>query len=274
VFADRSPSLDPQLLTCPHDKPEAAEEERFDFTRLQIPDNDELAKALIQEYREAYKSRHLPLQTILFDSPRTVPNLEYGIYYLQPATCAKLYPDDDLKYINATSIILFLRYGSNSILFPGDIPPEALEALLDEKQGSEKRYTKFDRKFSTSSDWHAITADQPSLKSVLGSYGLSILVAPHHGLESCYSPYLFECMKNGKPGLVVISEKRHRTLQDGNIDSRYQSEGGATGLYVEIDSTTEHRLSVSTRNDHHILIEFVETGRPRVYTSTDPTRLV
>lgn len=183
-------------------------------------------------------------------------------------------PNDDLKYINATSIILFLRYGSNSILLPGDIPPEALEALLDEEQGSEKRYTKFDREFSAFSDWHATTEDQPSLKSELGSYGLSILVAPHHGLESGYSSYLYECMKNGKPRLVVISEKRHRTPQDGNVDSRYQSEDGATGLDVEINGTTERRFSVSTRNNHHILIEFVGTGRPRVYASTDPTRLV
>jgi len=274
VFADRSPSLVPQLLTCPHDKQEAAAEERFDFTRLQIPDADEEAKALIEEYREAYKSRYLPLQTILFDSQRTVPNLEYGIYYLQPTTCAKLYPEDDLKYVNATSIVLFLRYGSNSILFPGDIPPEALEALLDEKQGSEKRYTRFDRKFATSSDWHEKTADQPSLKSVLGSHGLSILVAPHHGLESCYSPYLFKCMKNGKPRLVVISEKRHKTPRDGKVDFRYQSKDGANGLDVEIDGITERRFSVSTRNGHHILIEFGGTGRPRVYASTDPTCLV
>lgn len=91
VLADQSP-LNPQLLTCPHDKPEATEEERFDFTRLQIPDDDKTAKALIEQYRKAYENRCLPLQTILFDSPRTVPNLEYGIYYLQPATCANLYP--------------------------------------------------------------------------------------------------------------------------------------------------------------------------------------
>jgi beta-lactamase superfamily II metal-dependent hydrolase len=275
VFADRVPSLNPELLTCPHHKPEAAEEERFDFARLQIRDDDEKAKALIEEYKRAYESRSLPLQTILFDSRRSVPNLEYGIYYLQPAKCAELYPDDDLRYINATSIVLFLRFGRNSILFPGDIPPEALEALLDDAPGAEKRYTKFDREFSTSSDWHQVTSDQPSLKTVLNDYGLTILVAPHHGLESCYSPYLFECIGNSKPKLVVISEKRHKAPQDGSVDSRYQSQDSSSGLDVDIEGTTEHRFSVSTRNGHHILIEFRgPTARPCVRASRYPENLV
>jgi hypothetical protein len=274
VFANRSPSLVPQLLTCPHDKSDASKEEHFDFSRLQIREDDEQAQALVSKYREVYSARSLPLQTILFDARRSVPDLEYGIYYLRPSVCSALYPKDDPKYINSTSIVLFLRYGHNTVLFPGDIPPEALQVLLNEGQGTEKRYTKFDREFSTSTDWHKRTTDQPSLRSVLGEYGLTILVAPHHGLESCYSPDLFECIDGGKPRLVVISEKRHKVPQDGNVDPRYQSRYGSRGLRVEIDGDVQRKYSVSTRNGHHILVEFVGTGMPRVYMSKDPYSLV
>jgi hypothetical protein len=118
------------------------------------------------------------------------------------------------------------------------------------------------------------SSDQPSLQSVLNEHGLTILVAPHHGLESCYSQYLFDNCNGGKPRLIVISEKRHGTPRDGKVDSRYQSRDGATGLNVEVEGDTQRKYSVSTRNGHHILIEFVGTGMPHVCMSKDPYDLV
>ena len=45
-----------------------------------------------------------------------------------------------------------------------------------------------------------------------GSYfrrgALTVLIAPHHGLESCYSPERFGAMKGGKPRLNILSERR------------------------------------------------------------------
>jgi hypothetical protein len=153
--------------------------------------------------------------------------------------------------------------------------PEGMTHLLPEKVGSEKRYTKFDREFSDEHpSWHEKTSDQPSLHSLLQTHGLTVLVAPHHGLESCYSPELYDAIKGGKPQLVVISEKRHLRETDGSVDSRYQKQEGASGLKVVKEGKEETCLSVSTINGWHILIVFGGTGRPKIYAEKDPVRLL
>ena len=113
------------------------------------------------------------------------------------------------------------------------------------------------------------------MKSLLKNYGLSILVAPHHGLESGFSEDLYLSIKNNKPDLVVVSEKRHKSDIDGEIDDRYQSANGASGLDVTIGDSRERKFSVSTRNGHHILISFEGTGGcPKVFLDTDPDKLL
>jgi len=161
-------------------------------------------------------------------------------------------------------------------LIPGDMNPDTFTHLLEEDEGLEKRYTIFDRSQSVlHPDWHKVTSDQPSLKFLLGSYGLSILVAPHHGLESGFSKDLYRSIKSEKPGLVVISEKRHLSDKDGKVDPFYQSENGAKGQYVYIEGKREACYSVSTRNNHHILILFQGTGgNPEVFLEKDPEKLL
>lgn len=267
-------NLSPSLLTCPHDKENVAgNDERIDWTRITNPDG---ADSLIDTYKALYEKRKLPLQTIRYQSDRSVPNLEYGVYYVRPPEVAKLLPKDDQAYSNGVSLVLFLRHGSHTILIPGDMTPEIMEHLLDEGKGSEKRYTVFSKSFMSSHpDWSEKTSNQPSLKDVLSKYGVSILVAPHHGLESGYCQALYDAMRNGKPKLVVISEKRHLSPSDGKVDKRYHSPDGAEGLDIEVEGKKEKHYSFSTRNGHHILVVFEGTGgAPRVYADTDPTRLL
>ena len=267
--------LYPTLLTSPHDKTnddDTERDERLNWDRIENPEGTE---ELIQTYRKLYEPRTLPLQTINFDSRRTVPNLEYGIYYVRPPICESLHETDDNKYGNSTSIMFYLRHGSHTILFPGDMTPEGMKHVLDEEDGVEKRYTQFNTEaHEAHPEWHEKTSNQPSLKSVLANRGLSILVAPHHGLESGYSEDLYGTIRGKKPELVVISERRHRKPTDGKIHPRYQSEDGASGLTVEIDGKEEKRRSLSTVNGQHILIVFAGTGRPRVYADKDPEKLL
>ena len=209
--------LYPALLTSPHDKPppDGYEDERIDWTRIDNPSGSE---EVIDSYKALYKDRTLPLQTILYDRRRTVPHLEYGIYYVRPPKAAVLHPNDDNEYGNATSVVTYLRHGQNSILVPGDMTPQAMKLVLDEQSGFEKRYTVMDRQSASDHpDWHARTSDQPGLRWNLGEHGLTVLVAPHHGLESCFSEDLYESMRGGKPGIVVISERRHKHPNDGTV---------------------------------------------------------
>lgn len=267
--------LNSNLLTCPHDKDHAdgtASNEKLNWSRIV---NQKGSEELVKTYRSLYAKRNLPLQTIQYEASVTIPNLEYGIFYLRPPVCETLHESADNEYGNATGIMLFLRHGSHTILFPGDMTPEGMKQLLDEKHGAEKRYTCFDLiKSREHSRWHLETGNQPSLKSLLKSLGLTILAAPHHGLESCYSQDLYDAIKGGKPELVVISERRHTHENDGSVDGRYQREGGASGLSVEVEGLKEQRLSLSTINGHHILIVFSGAGTPKVYADKNIDKLL
>jgi hypothetical protein len=264
------------LLTCPHDKTEGSmKPEAIDWKRINNPKGSEKN---IEIYKSLYEGdrRRLPLQTICYDSSRSIPNLEYGLYYARPPIVNELFPDNDQEYGNGISLVIFYRHGFHTLLIPGDINPDSLKHLLDEGTGLEKRYTVFDRRQSSLHPaWHEASINQLSLKSLLGSHGLSILLAPHHGLKSGFSEDLYRAIKDEKPGLVVISEKRHLSDTDGEVDPFYQSPDGAKGQKVYIEGKEENRYSVSTRDGHHILILFQGTGgQPEVYLEKDPEILL
>ncbi len=262
------------LHTCPHDKTEgSAKPEAVDWKRIKNPEGNE---ENIKLYKEIYAKRTLPLQTICYESQRSVPNLEYGIFYIRPPVVSELHPKDDQDYGNGISLVLFYRHGIHTILIPGDITPDALKHLLDEGKGLEKRYTIFDRQQSSKHPhWHDQSGGQPSLKTLLKNHGVSILVAPHHGLESGFSQDLYVSMKNNKPSLVVVCDKRHEKEADGKIDNRYQSVSGAMGLDVSVEGHVTSQNSVTTRNGHHILLVFQGTGGfPAVFLEKDPARLL
>ncbi len=251
AIAEKS-SCYPKLLTCPHDKgPDEGPDERVNFTRVNNPAS---AADLVEEYREVFKPRRLPLQTIESETDNPVPNVEYGIYYLRPPECDKLHPEDDQAYSNAMSLVLYIRHGLQSVLIPGDITPEAMERVLAGGKGVEKRYTYFgDLPKGMPNSINLCTSSQPDLGDLLSERGLTLLVAPHHGLESGFCEALFDCMKGGKPTLNIISEKRHLKDTDGKVDTNYQGEDGAHGVKVDVEGTVEDRYSVSTRDGHHIL---------------------
>lgn len=265
------PAIYPGLVTCPNDKEEG--ELKIKMSRILRDDN----KDLIEKYKKIYESRTPPLQTMVgLTSPYPEENVEYGIYYLNPARVEELHQNDDHAYVNGLSIILYLRHGNQSILIPGDITPEVFSEIIDGGKNVQKRYTYFDKKPSGASEnLYKENGNQRNLKTLLSDRGLSILISPHHGLESCFCPYLFENMKAHKPCLNVISEKRHLSEGDGKVDNRYQSADFSLGMKVDIDETHEEHYSVSTRNNQHILIIFNGTDdTPLVCLRTDPEDLL
>jgi len=262
------------LHTCPHHKTGGSEkDETLEWGRIKNPKGSE---ENIEIYKSIYENRTLPLQTICYESPRSVPNLEYGLFYVRPPVVSRIYPDNDQEYGNGLSLVIFYRHGYHTILIPGDINPDTFKHLLAEGRGAEKRYTTFDRRQSTlHPTWHEKTDNQPSLKSFLSHHGLSILIAPHHGLGSGFSEDLYKAIRDGKPGLVAISEKRHLSETDGKVNPYYQTSDGGKGQKVFIDGKEENCYSVSTRNGHHILILFQgTTGLPEVFLGKKPEKLL
>jgi len=171
---------------------------------------------------------------------------------------------------------MYLRHGHQTLLIAGDITPKAMSAILSGDPGLEKRYTWFGgAPIGMPPDTHRRTTVQPGLAELLLDRGLTILVAPHHGLESGFSADLFRYVSQGKPTLNVISERRHFADEDGTVDARYQSEQGALGTLVDTEGNLEKRFSVSTKDGHHILIVFQGTiPRPRVYLRRTPEELL
>lgn len=267
--------LYPTLLTCPHEKDfedGRPSNEKLNWARIKNRDGD---GETIASYKSLYAARHLPLQTIQYAARWTIPNFEYGLFYIRPPICEQLHPTDDNAYANSTSIVFYLRHGANSILFPGDMTPEGMKHILEDRAGTEKRYTVFDSQWTENNKkQHFQTAGQPSLKSLLAGRGLSVLVAPHHGLESCFSEDLFDAIRGGKPRLIVISERRHSSLGDGKTHPTYQSEKGASGTRVSTEGVEDVKLSLTTKNGHHILITFESSGGPRVFADRDPEKLL
>jgi len=260
ISGDRDTSrLYPYLITCPNDKVEGQE---VDFDRLVNDDNREL----IGKYRAVYSKRTPPLQTLQNCVPCGVPNVEYGFYYLVPSRVDFIHEASDQDYGNGLSLVFYLRHGNQTLLIPGDITPEVFDCVIDGKKDVERRYLIFGSS-AQPNDWHSRTSTQPTLQELLDRQRLSVLVAPHHGLESCFSEKLFASLKGGMPMINVISEKRHLSDSDGKVDERYQLETAASGLDVDIDEKIERgRRSVSTRDGHHILLVFQGTNAaPRVY---------
>ena len=266
---DKKPPLHPSLLTCPNDKDDQGDEQKVDFSRIKRKDNAEQ----IDKYRAIYEKRNLPLQTIQ-STEANVPNVEYGVYFLQPKAVGEEHPKDNQKYGNGLSILLYLRHGNQSILIPGDVTPEVMSRILSSDKAVEKRYTYF-WNVPEKKDLFEATSEQPNLRDLLMDLGLSILIAPHHGLDSCYCEKLFEMISGNKTKLNVISEKRHLGENDGTVDKNYQSKDKAEGLKVDIEGEKKHCHSVSTRNGHHILIIFKGTDvSPHVYLREDPNDLL
>jgi beta-lactamase superfamily II metal-dependent hydrolase len=238
-------------ITCQNDKESNISGHSIDFGRINNPAE---ASDEIENYKSLYKERELPLSTLIQYNEDNLLNFKVGYYYLTHKQATELFPKDDQNYSNSLSLVLFLSYHNQSILIPGDITPEAFELIYSGK--CEKRFTDYSIKQGEQKKkaWARSTCDQPNLKSLLKK-GLTILVAPHHGLESGYPQFLVEDLSYNKPKLVLISDKQHNSNNSGSTHKNYQNGIASSGFMHK----GEKRYSLSTVSDGHIKIIFSNT---------------
>jgi beta-lactamase superfamily II metal-dependent hydrolase len=125
---------------------------------------------------------------------------------------------------NNLSLVVFIRFGGVTFLFPGDL----------EREG-----------------WLALFA-RPDFKALLGN--VSVLMASHHGRENGFCDEVF---KYCRPHAVVISDKEvvhdtQRTLPD------YRAVVRDTGVVVR--TTGKRRHVLTTRRDGWIQFEVDDSG--------------
>jgi len=262
--------LVPYFVSCPNEKGTG---EALDFSRIERKDNADI----IARYRKSYSGRTPPLQTIVpGQSEKPIQDFEYGLYYMRPPAVGNIHEKNDQHYGNGVSIAMYVRYGKLSLLLPGDVTPEVLPDILDDTKNVEKRFSPFyNNGYGNTANWHTARLNQPGLGQLLGKHGLSALVAPHHGLESCYCEELFDAIRGGKPIINVISDKRKTSDTDGKVHPRYHREDGAFGLNVDVEGAPEFRYGVSTKNGQHILVVLrAGASQPAVYLRSDPADLL
>ncbi len=152
---------------------------------------------------------------------------EINLFYINPNICQE---NEDLKsgYANNISLVLFCRVGEKTLLLPGDMLKEGMQYLIDN-----------DSRF----------------KDFLSTEGIDYLIAPHHGLQTSFSEYLFQTMNGNKTRLNIISEKVREEDSDENrsdVDSRYYSSDYSTGD----NSLNKNAVKTSLG---HIVIDFETT---------------
>lgn len=246
------------LITCQNDKSDNEVGHAINFKRINNPGEN---VSQIDNYKSLYSDRSLPLRTINPDKDGI--DFKMGYYYITHKQANALFDKDNQKYTNSLSIVLYLSYGDKSILIPGDITPEAFKLILNAK--CEKRFTDYKTKASEQNriNWSMRTGDQPSLKALITTKRLSLLVAPHHGLESGYPECLFSAVGEKKPSLILISEGKH-SEKSGNIDKRYQNGIASNGMII----ANSRRYSLTTRNDGNIKI-IIQKNNIELQTKSD-----
>ncbi len=261
----------PRLWTCPHDKdaPEGTADEKLDWDLIENPEG---SKELIEKYRQAYegRKRELPLQVYVPKSK--TPSFRYGLFYIRPPECEPSEEEEEgglpeADYGNNVSLMLFLRFQKSSILLPGDMMTSGMDYAVNE--GCENRLV--------GDGIHSKYAKESSKRDAFRRWvnsGCSVLVAPHHGLESGFPEALFDALpkKDQRVDLVVISERQHRKKTDGKIHEAYQSKkkGKVRGMPVQSDDGgSEERISVRTSSDGHCLIGCRGGNEIAVVTSED-----
>jgi len=262
--------FNPFLWTCPNDKfPSTGyPDERLDWDLIEnLGESEELEDL----YRSAYAGRNLPLQTFVPTSQ--IPHFSYGLFYIPPPQCKPIensintsesqLPEKD--YANNTSIMVYFRFNKNSILFPGDMMSSGMKRALE--VGCENRLVGE----GIAEQFAKRSASAEALRKWVNG-GCSVLVAPHHGLESAYSPEFFASLPVADPrvGVVVISEKAKPRKDEGNVHSNYQSNEKVKGISViRDDGTKAKKLSVTTRTDGHCLVAFRGMDEISVVVSQD-----
>jgi hypothetical protein len=208
-------------MTCPNDN--INQDDIFKVNRDLLGEENELRNLILQNMacRNTSDGNHPSLSHM---NPLISIIDEINLFYLKPGYCENI---EDLKsgYPNNISLVLFIRAGNKTVLFPGDILKQGMSHLINN-----------DNEF----------------KEIIANNGVDYLVAPHHGLQTSFSEDLFQTIENNMTRLNIISEKIRNQKSNENrsdVDTRYYSSDYSTG------DNTLGQNAVKTSGGH-IVIDF------------------
>ena len=212
------------LLTCPNDNSDQFD--IFKVNRSLLGEDYEVRNMILEDMRR--RSTRDPKYPDLSQSkPLISGNRLIGLYFNTPHDC-EVNVDLKSSYQNNISLALYISNGKYSMFIPGDLLKSGMEYLLNKDS---------------------------VLKHILEKYGVDLLVAPHHGLQTSFSQALFDTIKGNKTRLNIISEKVRSANSDetrSDVDSRYYSNSYSSG------QNSLHQNAVKTSGGH-IVINFDET---------------
>lgn len=219
-FKNFTEHFHPHYMTCPNDNQKQNEEFKINKDLLGV--KNEIRDLVLSEMRTR--------EPVTVDNPLASIVEEISLFYIKPQFCEK---DETLKvgYANNISLALFIQIGKKTIFLPGDLLKEGMEYLINNSD----------------------------LKKLLSSKGIDYLIAPHHGLQTSFSEYLFQVISGNKTRLNIISEKVSEDNSKENrsdVDQRYYSSDYSTG------ENTLKQNAVKTSMGH-IVVDF-ETDETEV----------
>lgn len=166
------------------------------------------------------------------------------IYYLPPKEVEQSEELSKESYCNNISISVFLIVHDHRVFLPGDLQKQGMIELINRHH---------------------------FLRNKLKG-GVDVLVTPHHGLQSSFSPYLFEQMNNNRTRcLNVVSEKPSGDVSRV-IDTRYASREFCRGVN-NLGSSTNPCMQVKTSRGH-LYIDYSPAEMPSFELITDNNNLL
>jgi len=121
------------------------------------------------------------------------------------------------------------------IFFPGDIQKEGMKRIID---------------------------NNLYLRNKLKE-GVDVLIAPHHGLKSSFSTYLFDNMKNKKTHSInIVSEKINNPDEARDVDTRYSNADYCMGNNNLRGGNGIEKCYQLKTSRGHILIDYNQKNHP------------
>jgi len=211
----------PGYMTCPNDN--QSQNDEFKINRELLGEESDLRNLVLGDMagRSAVTLNEYNMSA---SNPLVSTSDEISLFYIKPSFCEST---EILRsaYANNISLVLFICVGNKTLLLPGDLLKEGMEYLID---------------------------NNSQFKALLSGKGIDYLIAPHHGLETAFSEYLFQTINGNKTRLNIISEKIREESSDENrsdVDGRYYSRDYSTG------ENTIGQYGVKTSGGH-IVIDF------------------
>ena len=213
------------VLTHPHKDHIGSLISRYYVNPLQIKKNNYIPKYLIEKQIDEANNRHdkwvfhkykelndMYTQSVPYEKSYNNPNNNGKIFITHFTPYFR-----DSEDLNDYSLATFLLYEGYKMLLMGDNTPKNIVKLMNDRYFKNK------------------------IKNI------DVLLAPHHGRESCY---VSEFVKHVNPTITIISDSSE--INNESASNKYTD--NCEGMYVTKNGKREFRACLTTRNDGDITL--------------------